>query len=800
MSDLPEFPAAESPEPLPRKRKLFRLAMSSVIFVVLMFLALAWTLSSNYRSNLEAVYVTADNLLKNISGRVQAEVGLYFNPARDLAALAASLGREMEFSFAPGSDFELFIRDGVRAKSQLVMVNVGDVEGNFVMPKMMPDGSTHTKFINWREDGTGWVRWVRRDPAGAVTEIEAYEDSSYDPRTRPWYQGALESGTEFWTDPYIFFTDRSPGVTVAYPVWDAATGEAKGVVGVDLDLSQVCDFLDNLRVGRTGRAFIHDADGKLVAYPDIEALIRESGEDLVTAHVMDLADPVLGRVYNRYQLEGPGERVVEVDGARYFSLSASLESVAGKDWTLQLVAPETDFTGFVSANLQTGIIAGAVVLFLTGGLAVLLSVQGYQSEKKALLALALQKETEGHVETLDKLIREPDQAGDARDLLESTTPVVAAGAKVSRVSVFQARGAEGRSGFLALDIFDVETKGHTQGMILDDPALVSFLKPLAQGEMIEARAPFQNEALAGFVDSYLKPLGIQQFLFCPVFRHQRFLGFLALENRRASRKGFSSETRRYLQAVSAWMGRFENGVFAEAEADAAPGGKRQEHPAPAPTLGSGRQVEAVGRRKRYSQTPFPPPGSSAAIENFQFSNAALVLAVHLPGPAADPAAGEDDSWDPDFIHKAYTRMEAIGDELGLERVLLQGNMLLCAQTPTPEGPTDPGAMGEAALRLLAFAGGPDAPAGMADRIQMGMDRGGCFSGSLGRLHPRDNLWGEAVDGATMMMECSPAGMIQCTAEAYHQLKSQFLFQDRGRFYFDNLGEVGLYLLTAKVQS
>lgn len=800
MSITQEFPASQVPDLSSGKRRFMKRAVYSGIFVVLMFFALAYTLNSNYRSNLEAVYVSADNLLQNISGRVRSEVEVYFNPARDLAALAANLGGDLPFSFSPESEFELFLRDGVRLKSQLVMANVGDRNGNFLMPKMMPDGSTHTKIITWKEDTTGWVQWVRRDVSGNVTEIEAYADSSYDPRTRPWYQGALEAGGEFWTDPYIFFTDRSPGVTVSYPIYESGEGDVKGVVGVDLDLGKVCGFLDGLQVGRTGRAFIHDAEGNLVAYPDMEKLIKESGDRLITAHIFDLENQVYSRVFNRYQLEGPGERVLEVEGERYFSLSTSLESVAGKNWTLQLVAPESDFTGFVRNNLQAGILSAAVVLILTGALAILLSVQGYQSEKDAAMARSLLKENEGHVETLDTLIQVPSQSDNAPRLMESATALVAEGAKVNRVSIFKARDPRGRTGYAALDIYDAETEGHTQGMVLDNPALNAFLKPLASGSFVELRAPFRKkEGLSGFVDGYLKPLGIQHLMYCPVFKGELFLGFIGLENQRYSRKPFSRDTRRYLQAVASWLGHTAEEAFTgQAGRERPDPGKKEdvlqsrETPADAPP-------ERVARRKRFSKAPFHERAKAESIENFQHSEESFVLAVNLPGIASDMPEQEN-GWDPEYIHKAYLQMEKIAHSLGIEKVLLQGNILLCVESAATGTAPDLKSIGEAALEFMEFLGKSETSGGVVPFVQMGIDFGGCFSGRLGKLHQRDNLWGEAVDGAMVLMESSPAGRIQCSAEVYHHLKSAFVFQDRGRFYFEHLGEVGLFLLTAKVSS
>ena len=51
---------------------------------------------------------------------------------------------------------------------------------------------------------------------------------TYDPRTRPWYQGAIDSGRQITTEPYVFFSCRDVGTTLARITRD------RTVMGADL--------------------------------------------------------------------------------------------------------------------------------------------------------------------------------------------------------------------------------------------------------------------------------------------------------------------------------------------------------------------------------------------------------------------------------------------------------------------------------------------------------------------------------------------------------------------------------------
>ena len=63
--------------------------------------------------------------------------------------------------------------------------------------------------------------WKHLNAEGVLREVRLNKDDNYDPRLRPWYQGARKAEEIFWTDTYIFFTAQKPGITVAEPYFNA---------------------------------------------------------------------------------------------------------------------------------------------------------------------------------------------------------------------------------------------------------------------------------------------------------------------------------------------------------------------------------------------------------------------------------------------------------------------------------------------------------------------------------------------------------------------------------------------------
>jgi two-component system sensor histidine kinase/response regulator len=63
---------------------------------------------------------------------------------------------------------------------------------------------------------------LERRPRNRIVEMR---ERDYDARERPWFKGAmaLPDDRVFWTEPYIFFTTKEPGITAAMR-WTGADG------------------------------------------------------------------------------------------------------------------------------------------------------------------------------------------------------------------------------------------------------------------------------------------------------------------------------------------------------------------------------------------------------------------------------------------------------------------------------------------------------------------------------------------------------------------------------------------------
>ncbi len=328
------------------RSRTLRVDILSAFIGLLLVTVLAIALFTHHR-NRQAILHLSGNLIEQTADATLRQATSYLEPAAAMAEVGA---RVAEDTFAANGDTAHLQAAAIKILTsypQFAMVNVGDEHGNFLMPKKLPDGTLAIKTIR-RTDTPPTVTWEYRDAGGRVIRSETSTEIDYDPRERAWYTGARQVGGRHWTDTYIFFTDRRPGITASYPAL-GPDGRLLGVVGIDIELETLSQFLAGLEVGRSGVAFILDANGEVVAYPHPQSLVVQGDDGLRPTRVHELPQEWVGASLLEYAHTRQPSFTFTYQNRRYIAAYKPLTASIGKDWTIGVVVPEDDFTGPLEA-------------------------------------------------------------------------------------------------------------------------------------------------------------------------------------------------------------------------------------------------------------------------------------------------------------------------------------------------------------------------------------------------------------------------------------------------------------------
>jgi adenylate cyclase len=329
-------------------------------FVGLLLVTVSAIASFTDHRNRQAILSLSDDLIAQTADATVEKATAYFAPAAAMAQSCAGVAAE---TLAAGKDLfglEAYAIQTVQSYPQFAMLNMGDQRGNFLMPKKLPDGTIATKIIR-ATDKPPTVTWKYRDAAGRVVRIETSENTDYDPRVRAWYTGAKAAGTHHWTDTYVFFTDRRPGITASYPVL-SRDGALLGVVGLDIELARLSRFLASLRIGKNGVAFIVDTKGDVVAYPHAGSAVVDGAQGPRAARLDEIAAPWVAASMAEYRRTGRAKFTFTHQRRRYIASYTPLPTSANPAWTIAVVVPESDFTGPLQAANRGVLVLSLVVL------------------------------------------------------------------------------------------------------------------------------------------------------------------------------------------------------------------------------------------------------------------------------------------------------------------------------------------------------------------------------------------------------------------------------------------------------
>ncbi len=203
----------------------------------------------------------------------------------------------------------------------------------------------------------------------------------YDPRVRPWYRAAMSADGPIWSGIYQFsnvHVDQELA-DMAVRVVHAPDGTVLGVLGVDLKLSQLGDFLRDLKVGETGVTFIMDREGGLVAGSTVglpgtvdsdNRITRIRADACEDAFIARTAAVVQSSVPSLLAIQAPVQLVGQVGESKTFVHVLPFADGRGVDWLLVVVVPERDFMEEIRAGdrLTFLLVAGAFLVATLLGL------------------------------------------------------------------------------------------------------------------------------------------------------------------------------------------------------------------------------------------------------------------------------------------------------------------------------------------------------------------------------------------------------------------------------------------------
>jgi len=188
----------------------------------------------------------------------------------------------------------------------------------------------------------------------------------WDIPNEPTYTEPVKAGKPIWIRIFTFYDPSYPpyiAASAGRPVYDD-NKKLIALVGADIHLSKLSEFLRNLNVSRSGQVFIMERNGMLVANSSQEQPFIVANKEIKRLKATDSSNPVLRSIAQQLQQQIPDfqtitnnqEVNVDFQGEKYHTHIAPWRDKYGLDWLVVTSIPESSFMAQIHANTTTTII------------------------------------------------------------------------------------------------------------------------------------------------------------------------------------------------------------------------------------------------------------------------------------------------------------------------------------------------------------------------------------------------------------------------------------------------------------
>jgi diguanylate cyclase (GGDEF)-like protein/PAS domain S-box-containing protein len=368
-----------------------------VPFVLQISVAVGLTAFFSLKNGQKAVNEVATELINEVTTRIHQHITDYMKTPQLVTEINANVMRFGELNFSNEKSLEHHLWHQMQLFKSLSPIAFANVQGEIYSVDRLNNGLLVIRILN-QSTGSKYHTYTIDNQGNRVKLIRV--STTFDPRTRPWYTKAVKAGKPTWSAVYPYFSSSGLAISATRPVYDK-TGTLLGVTNATLSLLQLDDFLQKFKIGRSGKIFIIERSGDLVASSSVEQpfvlsqeyqsserrkpLLESStllkllkGESkprrlkaiASSDRVIRLTTQHLLKEFDNFSNIDQSHQInFKIDGQRQFIKLMPFTDSYGLNWVIVVVVPEADFMQHIQANTRTTILLclGAFILAIVTG-------------------------------------------------------------------------------------------------------------------------------------------------------------------------------------------------------------------------------------------------------------------------------------------------------------------------------------------------------------------------------------------------------------------------------------------------
>ncbi|MDB9516593.1 ATP-binding protein [Roseofilum reptotaenium CS-1145] len=347
-------------------------------FLVQIFTAVGLVGYFSFRNGQKAVNDLAHQLMDEVSDRTADRLDNYLQSAHFINSTNDKAIRLGHLDLNNLSTFEKHFWEQIQLFDLIGFIYYANEEGELIGAEQLDDGSL--KIGEVKKEIPGNFKIYATNERGERTNLEVDIDN-FEPRQRPWYRTAMEVGQASWGEIFSYKGYPRIAISAVLPLYDSE-GNIYGMLGTDLIVSLISNFLRELEIGKSGQIFIMDRSGLLVGNSTVHDPFIIDEDNLVQSILATTSKDRLVQMTARYiedrfgnltNIQETHKLELNFDRQPYFLEVSPWQDELGLDWLIVVVVPKSDFMAEINANNRTTILLCLLALFVAISMGLLTS-------------------------------------------------------------------------------------------------------------------------------------------------------------------------------------------------------------------------------------------------------------------------------------------------------------------------------------------------------------------------------------------------------------------------------------------
>ena len=223
----------------------------------------------SFRNGQKAVNNLASQLMSEVSLRVEQNLQVYLTTPHQINQSKLDAVKLGLLKMENLSAWEKYLWWQVQLYPYINFTSIGNKDGDYRTGEKLSNGSLMIN-VSGKSTGFDFYSYNTNDTGDRTTVATVVKN--FDIREHPSYQNAANVGKPTWSSVYISFLEPTLILSALQPVYE--NNQLEGVLISALRLDHIGRFLNSLKIGKSGQAFIVEKNGTLLATSTAEQPFR----------------------------------------------------------------------------------------------------------------------------------------------------------------------------------------------------------------------------------------------------------------------------------------------------------------------------------------------------------------------------------------------------------------------------------------------------------------------------------------------------------------------------------------------